>query len=242
MDPTTEMKWLHPDDAMKKIIARDLEREQAMTEEKGDIPPDVPAAGTIVPDPHGEWTLIYNGEKFYFQSDANDHKVMGFDVVGKLVASHPRFSGNAFADVGGRQHTWSVAHHLLHCMELVENPILKLLVGVHDAHEGFLHDIATPMKRILPDYAKLEKYVQKRFLDQHNLRWFYVQFEHKVAQIDKRALMIERSIFLPDHPEWPRTEVTADEIRRVLAIHESIDPAFSWSVKIAELYATLVPV
>ena len=51
---------------------------------------------------------------------------------------------------------YTVAQHSVIVSRICKNPKAQLLALLHDASEAYLHDIPTPIKRVLPDYRRLE--------------------------------------------------------------------------------------
>lgn len=94
---------------------------------------------------------------------------------------------------------FSVAQHSICVAKLVPQEfILEALL--HDAHEAFLRDLATPIKNLLPDYCALEKMVDKKIRRHFGLP---ETMSPEVVKADQRALNIERALFLPAHDKWP---------------------------------------
>ena len=107
---------------------------------------------------------------------------------------------------------YSVAEHQLLCKELaeMEAPNWKELhrhALLHDAAEAYIGDISTPLKKLLPDYRKIEEHVEECVRVKFDLRnwsdWIWLE----VKRIDKQAFFIEGTHILygqyPDLPEIP---------------------------------------
>ena len=58
---------------------------------------------------------------------------------------------------GHTRQFYSVAQHSVHTTLLLEEQEFALQALLHDASEAYLSDVSTPLKRLLPDYVKLEK-------------------------------------------------------------------------------------
>ena len=94
--------------------------------------------------------------------------------------------------VGGTVRPYSVAHHSLMVSYRVE-PCYALEGLLHDASEAYLGDVSGPLKRLLPDYQRLEAkwmgVIAERF---GLLRWESAN----VKEIDALALQVEMDMLL----------------------------------------------
>ena len=93
---------------------------------------------------------------------------------------------------------FSVAQHSL-CVANLVSPQYRFEALLHDATEAFLRDIATPIKRHLPDYIALEEKLDLKIRKHFKLP---ETLSPEVAKADQRALNIERALFLPKHKDW----------------------------------------
>ena len=58
---------------------------------------------------------------------------------------------------GHTKQFYSVAQHSVHTTLLLKDQEFALQALLHDASEAYLSDVSTPLKRLLPEYVKLEK-------------------------------------------------------------------------------------
>lgn len=93
---------------------------------------------------------------------------------------------------GHTERFYSVARHSILCSMIVkeENKLGALL---HDASEAFLGDVASPLKKLLPEYGRLEASVQQAIFNYFGVPYPY---NEEVKMADLAALVVERSIYL----------------------------------------------
>lgn len=141
-----------------------------------------PQSPSLVPDPtytshRGPWVRTGSGHKFYFLDPTPDM----FEVrdIARGLSQTARFGGQG----GGGQRFYSVAEHSVNVADVVSkisvgsdrrpsetfdgwlargiSPLMRtriLSALFHDGPEGlFLGDMATPIKRYLPDYQFMER-------------------------------------------------------------------------------------
>lgn len=65
---------------------------------------------------------------------------------------------------------YSVAEHSLLVAEMVPDD-MKLAALLHDASEAYISDIVSPVKRMLPDYRKLENQIELAIDEKFGLNW-----------------------------------------------------------------------
>ncbi len=113
------------------------------------------------------------------------------EEISRGLANTLRFSGQ----LGGltvAQHSLSVARIARVRRQSKQQELINLL---HDASEGYLGDIPTPLKRLLPDYQKLEAEVMGvihiRLLGRHP---FYSELE-RLHAADRTAFEREVTAF-----------------------------------------------
>ena len=108
------------------------------------------------------------------------------ETIAFSLSNINRFCGHAGA--------YSVAQHsVLVCQQLPQE--LKLSGLLHDAPEAYLNDIASPLKRMLPEYRKIETSYHS-IIDKH----FDVDTCHPmIKEVDKRILVTEAKSFGFDH-------------------------------------------
>lgn len=93
---------------------------------------------------------------------------------------------------------YSVAQHSVMVSKIV-GPTHALWGLLHDASEAYLGDVATPLKRMLPDYMALEERVQQAIAKKFGLVWPMPQ---AVKDADVRALLAEKRELLTVDHDW----------------------------------------
>lgn len=136
------------------------------------------------------------------------------DLV-KGLARECRFSGQT-------KSFYSVAQHSV-LVSLAVPKEYALHALFHDGSEAFLRDIATPLKRLLPDYREMEAKIQAIV---HQKVGLDAQFEHHVEQAIKTAdlavFAAERQQLMPaDGRAWP----CAQEVKPFEVMIEPMGPA-----------------
>ena len=94
---------------------------------------------------------------------------------------------------------YSVAQHCVYVsLEVPEEFALHALL--HDAHEAFVGDIPSPLKRLLPDFRKIEKIAEEVVLRKFNVH--DSEESHRIVkEADLVALRTEREVLLPPGEE-----------------------------------------
>lgn len=95
---------------------------------------------------------------------------------------------------GQSQEFYSVAEHSIIVSHLTDgNPLEGLL---HDASEAYLMDIPSPIKATLPDYKRLEGYIQKMLCQEYGIQY---PFSEETHLADRQALVIESRFLTKSH-------------------------------------------
>lgn len=90
---------------------------------------------------------------------------------------------------------YSVAEHCLLVSKLVARTDADPLEGLlHDAHEGYITDIASPVKADLPDYKRLEHRIELALRKNYGLKF---DMDPLVKHADRLALYIEAKWLMP---------------------------------------------
>lgn len=106
---------------------------------------------------------------------------------------------------------YSVAQHCVvmanYALDVIGDPEIARLCLMHDASEAYLMDIPSGLKKMLPDYLRLEEEVTQVINDKYNLK--YNIRAAVVKTMDTRILVDEVILFLPNHLDtikrqlWP---------------------------------------
>ena len=114
---------------------------------------------------------------------------------------------------------YSVAEHSYHCSYLVP-PQDALCALLHDATEAYLGDVASPLKRLLPDYKVLEERA-----------WFAIatcyllplEMPSTVKEADMLMLRTERRDLMPHTNEvWADIEGVAPASFTITPLHPEV--------------------
>jgi hypothetical protein len=136
----------------------------------------------------GPFIVMHSSRRWHF----TDPRVEDVDIEDMALglAHISRFTGQA--------HGYSVATHSCHVADIVVflgRPDLELEALVHDAHEAYVGDVSSPLKKLLPDYQRIEA------LNAATVRAYFglpPETSHMVARADLLACHDEGSIFVPD--------------------------------------------
>ena len=126
---------------------------------------------------------IVSGELFFFTDPLSSNFTI--EDIAHALSHVCRYSGHA-------KEFYSVAQHSVLVSHLVP-PEYALLGLMHDATEAFLSDIPSPLKKILPDYCLIEKYIETCILTKFNLP---TSLPPDIKKADILALVTERKSLL----------------------------------------------
>lgn len=126
---------------------------------------------------------IVSGELFSFTDPLQSNFTI--EDIAHALSNVCRYSGHV-------KQFYSVAQHSVLVSRIVkpENALLGLM---HDATEAFLSDIPSPLKRILPDYCLIEKYIENCILTKFGLP---TEMPPDIKKCDLIALATERKTLL----------------------------------------------
>lgn len=142
--------------------------------------------------------LTANGHDINLQYVKPQHMVLA--DVAHALAQINRFTGHA-------RRPYSVAEHSLLVLEIIEHLFApasvhcRLAALMHDAHEAYVGDMATPMKRALGDaYALIEHRFERTLRSAWALHGPAHDFGTVIRQADLIALATERVQLMPPSP------------------------------------------
>jgi hypothetical protein len=130
--------------------------------------------------------LTANGT--YFDLLEPENNIIDIEVIAHALSNICRFTGHTVD-------FYSVAQHSVHASFLVP-PEHAMAALMHDAAEAYIGDIATPLKRLLPDYALIEMKVEAAVFDHFEIPF---PFDACVKRADLVMLATEDRDLLPSH-------------------------------------------
>jgi len=155
------------------------------------------------------WIQTYKGNKFYFENPKFD-----IEEIAHALSLQCRFTGHI-------KDFYSVAEHSVLVAGLSKifggDPFEGLL---HDAHEAYFSDLASPWKSVVPDYKVAEKKLESAMRTQFGL---VPEISEIVKKADWVALFIEaRSLLNGDISDWVAPEGIREEAAK---LYKTIRPA-----------------
>lgn len=97
---------------------------------------------------------------------------------------------------------YSVAQHCVIVSRLVP-PQFALEALLHDASEAYIGDVQAPLKRILPDYKKIEKGLEDAISSRFGVKFGSpeVKFADQVAFLNEKRDIINNNDYWPGAPD-----------------------------------------
>lgn len=135
--------------------------------------------------------------------EVNDYDI---NVIAHALARINRYTGHFVTDC------YSVAEHSVLVSYAVDQRYA--FEGLlHDANEAFTGDVSSPLKRLLPEYKRIEEGIQAEISKRFGLKY---PFPKEVHEADKRLYWSERATVAPGpdklwHQELRATRKVAPE-------------------------------
>lgn len=117
--------------------------------------------------------------KIFDYKDIENNKV-SIEEIAHVLSYIPRWLGHT-------EYFYSVAQHCCWCFDNTEGNRLEALM--HDASEAYMGDCPTPLKKLLPNFRKIESHISVLLSKTFNYNYPYSKETHDV---DKKALEFER--------------------------------------------------
>jgi len=119
----------------------------------------------------GQWFDILKPEEYQYD----------IEEIATSLSNQCRYTGHV-------NRFYSVAEHSVLVSRLVPER-LRLTALLHDASEAYVGDVASPLKKLLPEYQRIEETVQKAIANFYDLEY---PFPEEVHLADKRMYWQER--------------------------------------------------
>jgi hypothetical protein len=163
--------------------------------------------------------VIQIGSGAYFDLLNPDPATVRVEDIAAALSRLCRFTGHC-------RRFYSVAQHSTLVSRLVP-PELARWGLYHDAAEAYLGDVASPLKRLLPDYKAIEHRVEEAVFAALGL---YGPMPPEVKRADLVALAAEKHDLLPwseaDHEHWSNwitVDIEHEALHRVPSIYPMQD-------------------
>lgn len=133
-----------------------------------------------------------------------------FDILNPTAYDYPiEVIANALSNIcrytGHVDRFYSVAEHSVFVSRIVPEK-LALEGLLHDASEAFVGDVSSPLKKLLPEYQKIEDNIQTAIAAHFGLQY---PFPHDVHEADKRLYWAERATVAPGKDKLWHQELRA---------------------------------
>ncbi len=132
------------------------------------------------------YIITYTGIEFLLHGEGIDQ--FKLEDIAHSLSMQCRFTGHT-------KHFYSVAQHSVLMSRYVEDPDCKIMALFHDAVEAYIGDLATPLKRRIPEYRKIEEEIEERLF-----MWLGINVDPYikllVKMLDIRILLTERDTLL----------------------------------------------
>lgn len=164
------------------------------------------------------YILTRSGRQFHYDHPTVDS--VHIDDVAHALAHVNRFTGHT-------RYAFSVAQHCVavsHMLEAQGHPLDIVMAGLlHDAHEAYFGDVATPLKRFL-GIADKEKLIQVVVLEALGSTLDLANAP-AVKLADLTALAVERAHLMPqDQERWAILDVVTDALRQLMPEPRPMEP------------------
>lgn len=141
---------------------------------------------------------VSNDRKFYFL-DPDPDSILIEDIA-KSLSNLCRFNGHAGF--------YSVAQHSVLCSR--KAPLgFEMEALLHDATEAYIGDMVTPLKRLIPDYKKIENCLDRVIRFKFGLP---LEMSPEVKEVDIRMVLTEKRDILNSRIDWGYKEEPYEDL------------------------------
>jgi len=137
----------------------------------------------------GPTILLRSGEYFDFESP--ETSIITIGDISHALSNICRFTGHV-------RRFYSVAEHSVLTSYLVP-PEDAFAALMHDAAEAVLGDVSKPLKRLLPDYRRIERRVERAIFTKFGLP---IELPASVKDADREMLGIEQAACMWNADDW----------------------------------------
>jgi hypothetical protein len=144
--------------------------------------------------------------------DTLDMTGLTLEQLARSLAHENRFGGQTPRPYSVLEHSLLVEYiYTSTVRDLGEQPLdrVRLALLMHDAHEGLVKDMPSPLKKLLPDYRDLESRVELAVHEHFGITRLMDQAADTIKHYDLRACNTERFVFgfepESDDADWPPT-------------------------------------
>ena len=142
----------------------------------------------------GSWILTASGRHIDLMAPCPDE--LAIEDIALGLSRECRFSGQT-------REFYSVAHHSILASRIVPDTF-ALEALLHDATEAYLRDIPYPLKRLVPEYSRIEKVLDRVIRLRFGLP---EEPSPEIHRADRVLLATEKRDLMPeDSFEWPILE------------------------------------
>jgi len=123
----------------------------------------------------------------WFDLDNPDPSLIEIEDIAHALSLQCRFTGHC-------NEFYSVAQHSIIVASILPDEY-KFFGLMHDAHEAYVHDVASPMKTILPDYNRIEDKMWRAVATKYSLP---LELPSAVKEADRSVCLAEKNALLGD--------------------------------------------
>lgn len=153
------------------------------------------------------YITTWSGQKFNFLNPEPTSILL--EDIAHALSLQCRFNGHCDT-------FYSVAEHSVRVCNLVEASGMKrnivLTALLHDAAEAYTGDVVSPIKKLLPEFKKIEANLEKHIAERFSLTY---PFPEEVHLADKQALQEEFENLKPFCDGEPRECLSPKEAERL---------------------------
>ncbi len=117
--------------------------------------------------------------------------------IARGLAFNGRFAGHTPQYYSVAQHSVLVCDLILKEHSIKTHPKLALAGLLHDAAESYIGDMITPLKKVIPEFKRIENNILKVVFEKYGLESWLM---NHVKSYDERSLIMEFEAFYKDAP------------------------------------------